>query len=82
MSIFVLHTRVFFNIYPQGDRQLKYIFNFSCLRVKMSYHISNYFSKLLDKDLIVKIGFGILSFGLMDRECNCSLPSKVNGKCI
>ena len=30
----------------------------------------------------LNIGQGILSEDLMDRECNCSLPSKVNGKCV
>ena len=28
------------------------------------------------------MGRGIFSKYLMDRECNCYLPSKVNGKCV
>ena len=46
----------------------------------MSYHIFNNVSRFLNGDLAAKIGRGILSRDLMDIECNCSLPSKVNGK--
>ena len=48
----------------------------------MSYHIFNNVSRLLNGDLVTKIGQGILSRDLMDIECNCSLPSKVNGKLL
>ena len=48
----------------------------------MSYHIYNNLAELLNGDLAAKIGWGIFSKELMDRECNCSLPSKVNGKCV
>ena len=37
--------------------------------------------ELLIGDLAAKIGRGIFSKYLMDRKCNCSLPSKVNRKC-
>ena len=48
----------------------------------MSYHRYNNLAELLNRDLAAKIGRGIFSKDLMDRECNCSLPSKVNGKCV
>ena len=60
----------------------KKTFNLSCLRVRMSYHIFKILSELLKGDLAAKIGRGIFSKDLMDRECNCSLPSKVNRKCV
>ena len=48
----------------------------------MSYHGLNNLEELLNRDLAAKIGQGILSKDLMDRECNRSLPSKVNGKFV
>ena len=48
----------------------------------MSYHRYNNLPDLLNRYLAVKIGRGILSCELMDRECNCSLPSEVNVKCV
>ena len=48
----------------------------------MSYHRFNNLAELLNRSLAVKIGQGIFFKDLMDRECNCSLPSKVNGKCV
>ena len=48
----------------------------------MSYHRYNNLAELLNRDLAAKIGRGIFSKDLMDRECNCSIPSKVNGKCV
>ena len=42
----------------------------------------NDLAKLLNGDLEIKIRQGILSFDPMDRECNCSLPYKVNVKCV
>ena len=48
----------------------------------MSYHIFINLSELLNGDLAAKIGWGIFSKDLMDRECNCYLPSKVNRKCV
>ena len=48
----------------------------------MSYQRYNNLAELLNGDLAAKIGRGIFSKDLMDRECNCSLPSKVNGKCV
>ena len=44
----------------------------------MSYHRFNNLAELLNGDLTAKIGRGIFSKDLMDRECNCYLPSKVN----
>ena len=48
----------------------------------MSYHRFNNLAELLNGDLAAKIGWGIFSKDLMDRECNCSLSSKVKGKCV
>ena len=48
----------------------------------MSYHIFNNLAELLNGDLAKKIGRGIFSKDLMDRKCNCSIPYKVNGKCV
>ena len=42
----------------------------------------NTLAELLNGDLAAKIGQGIFSKDLMDRECNFSLPYKVNGKCV
>ena len=57
-------------------------FNLTWLRVRMSYHRFNNLTELLNGDLAAKIGRVIFSKDLMDRECNCSLSSKVNGKCV
>ena len=62
--------------------RLKNIFNLYWLRVRMSYHRFNNLTKIINGDLVTKTGRGIFSKDLMDRECNCSLPSKVNGKCV
>ena len=45
----------------------------------MSYHKFNNLAELLNGDLAEKIRREIFSKDLMDRECNCSLPYKVNG---
>ena len=82
MSTFVLHTRLIFLHLSTGWSIGFYIKNLSWLRVKISYHKLNNLAKLLNGDLSIKIGWGVLSRYLMDRECNCSLPSKVNGKCV
>ena len=42
----------------------------------------NSLSVLISRYLSAKNGQGILSCELMDRECNWSLPSYVNGKCV
>ena len=47
----------------------------------MSYHRFNNLAELLNGDLVAKIGRRIFSKDLMDRKCNCSLPSKFNRKC-
>ena len=62
--------------------RLKIYFNLSWLRVIISYHIFNNLAELLNGDHAAKIGRGIFSKYLMGRECNCSLPYKVNGKCV
>ena len=48
----------------------------------MSYHRFNNLVELLNGDLAAKIGQVIFSKYFMDRECNCSLLSKFNGKCV
>ena len=48
----------------------------------MSYHIFNNLTELINGDLAAKIVREIFSKDLMDRKCNCSLPSKVNRKCV
>ena len=75
--IFVL----FFCFYPQDDKQAKKHFNLSWLILQISYHRFKNLAELLKGDLATKIGRGIFSKDLIDRKCNCSLPSKVNGKC-
>ena len=62
--------------------KLKKSFNLTWLRFRMSCHGFNNLAELLNGDLAAKIGRGIFSKDLMDRECNCSLPSKVNRKCV
>ena len=64
------------------SRGLKTSFNLSWLIVRMSYRRFNKLAELINGYLISKIGRAIFSKDLMDRECNCSLPSKVNGKCV
>ena len=56
--------------------------NLSWLRVKMSYYKFNNLAELLNGDLAAKIEWRILSRDLMDIERNCSLPYKVNSKCV
>ena len=48
----------------------------------MSHHRFNNLAELLNRDLAAKIGRGIFSKYLMDRECNSSIPSKFNRKCV
>ena len=62
--------------------RLKNSFNLTWPRVRMSYHIFNNLSELLNGDLAAKIGWGIFSKDLMDSKCHCSFPYKVNGKCV
>ena len=81
MSIFVLNTHLFFYFYTKVNQQAK-TFNLSWMIVRMSYLRFNNLSGLLNGYLSAKIGRGILSADLMDRECNCSLPTKVNGECV
>ena len=46
----------------------------------MSHHRFNTLAKFLNGDLAAKTGRGVLSHDVMYIECNCYLPSKVNGK--
>ena len=63
-------------MHTQGDQNTK-TFYLSWLRVQF-----NNLAKLLNGDLSAKIGGGIIYRDLMDRKCNCYLPSRVNGKYI
>ena len=80
--LFCCILTLLFYVNPQGDQQAKNKFNITWLRVQMSYHRFNNLAELLNGDLAAKIGRGIISKDLMDRKCNCSLPSKVNRKCV
>ena len=62
--------------------RLKIYFNMSCIRVLMYYHQLNNLDKLLNGGLIKKIRLVIHSRYLMERECNCFSPSKVNDNCV
>ena len=73
---------LFFYVYPQGDQQGKKSFNLSWLRVRMFYYRFNNLAELLNGDFAAKIGQEIFFKDLMDRKCNCSIPSKFNGKCV
>ena len=48
----------------------------------MFYHKLDKLAELIKGDLATKIWRGIFYKDLTDRECNCSLPSKVNGNCV
>ena len=78
----VAYSRFFSTSIHRVIYGLKKMFNLSWLRVRMSYHRFNNLAELLNRDLAAKIGQGIFSKDLMDRECNCSLLSKVNRKCV
>ena len=70
----VSYSRFFSTFIHRVINRLKNMFNLSWLRVRMSYHIFNNLAELLNGDLAAKIGQGIFSKDLMDRECNYSLP--------
>ena len=76
----VAYSRYFSTAIHRVIDRIKRSFNLTWLRVRMSYHSYNNLAELLNGDLAAKIGRGIFSKDLMDRECNCSIPSKVNGK--
>ena len=76
----VAYSRYFSTSIHRVINGLKKTFNLSWLRVRMSCHRFNNLAKLLNRDIATKIGRGIFSKDLIDRECNCSLPSKVNEK--
>ena len=74
------YSRYFSTFIHRVIDRIKKSFNLSWLRVKMSYHKFNNLAELPNRDLAAKIGREIFSKDLMDRKCDCSLPSKVNGK--
>ena len=74
----VAYSRYFSTAIHRVIDRLKKSFNLTWLRVRMSYHRYNNLAELLNGDLAAKIGRGVFSKDLMDREYNCSLTSKVN----
>ena len=76
----VAYSRYFSTSIHRVINRLKEYFNLSWMRVRMFYHRFNNLSELLIGDPPAKIGRGIFFKDLMDKECNCYLPSKVNGK--
>ena len=78
----VAYSRYFSTAIHRVIDRLKKSFNLTWLRVQISYHRLKKLAELLNGDLAAKIGRGIFPKDLMDRECNCSLSSKVNGKCV
>ena len=78
----IAYSRYFSTAIHRVIDRLKKSFNLTWLRVRMSYHRYNNLAELLNVDLAAKIGRGVFSKDLMDRECNCSLPSKANRKCV
>ena len=75
-----VHTHAIFLPLSTGWSASWKYFNLFWLRLIMSYHRFNNLTELLNGDLAAKIRQIILSKDLMDRECNYSLPSKVNRK--
>ena len=51
-------------------------------RVKLSCHIFNNLAKIFDGYLAERIGRDVIYCDLMNRTCNCSNTSKVNGRCV
>ena len=78
----VAYSRYFSTAIHRVIDRLKKSFNLTWISVRMSHHIFNNLAELLNGDLAAKIGWGIFSKDLMYGECNCSLSSKVNKKCV
>ena len=78
----VAYSRYFSTSIHRVINRMKKYFYLSWMRVRMSYHRFNNLAELLNRDLAAKIGRGIFSKDLMDRECNCSLPFRGNRKCV
>ena len=78
----VAYSRYFSTSSHRVIDRLKKSFNLTWMGVRMSYHRFNNSAKILKGYLAAKIGRGIFSKDLMDRECYCSLPSKANGECV
>ena len=76
----IAYSRYFSTSIHRVINNLKKSFKLSWLIVKIYYHIFNNLSRILNRDLAAKIGQGILSCDLMDRECNYSLRIKVKDK--
>ena len=57
----VAYSRYFYTSTHRAINKLKQYFNLSWMRVRMSYHIFNNLSELINGDIATKIGWGILS---------------------
>ena len=63
-------------------KRLRDKYNLKWLRVSMSYHKFPNLGKIFGGDLSGKLMREVKSVDFMDRPCNCSVVSKVDGKCI
>ena len=63
----VAYSRYFSTSNHMMINKLNKYFNLSWLRVRMSYHIFNNLTELINGDLAAKIGQGIFSKDVMDR---------------
>ena len=83
MSNFFIAYSCYFSasIHRVISRPKQYV-NLSWLGVRISHHRFNNSSELLNRYIAAKIRRGIFSKDLMGRKYNCSLPSKVTGKCV
>ena len=79
MSIFPLHTHIISLRPPTEWSTEKRLINIYRLILRTSYHIFNNLAKFLNGYFAAKIGWGVLSRDLMDRECNSYLTSNING---
>ena len=65
----------------QGFQELLKRADLPWLRIRLSYHWFTNLYKHLQADLTAKLNHNILSLDFMDRECNRSKSTKIEGKC-
>ena len=63
-------------------KRLRDKYNLKWLRTSMSYHRFPNLGEIFQGDLNTKLMDNITSKDFMDRECNCTNATTVNGKCI
>ena len=56
-------------------------FNLLWLRVRLLYHCFTNLCELFQAKLTKKLNWNILSLDFMDRNCNCSAATKIQGQC-